>query len=524
MKIQLVTPRNPPSFWTFDSVLDLLAVDCIFPNLSMPTVAGLTPAGHDLILSDENLDPVPLDLDVDLVGITGYPIHRDRIHELAGGFRAHGHLVVIGGPYATLFPDEAATIADVVVVGEAEETWPVFLADLEAGHPLPRYTAARRPDLTHAPMPRFDLIEVDRYHAMAIQFSRGCPFRCEFCDITTMYGRKPRTKSVANMIDEIDECHALGARQVFIVDDNFAGNKRLARELLSAMAAWGRFHGYPLEFNTEISLDVAEDLELLRLMRDANFSTVFVGIESPNLDALAETGKTQNTRRDLIESVRRFHDHGIQVQAGMIVGFDADGHDIFERQAAFAQQARIPIVMAGLLQAIPGTRLHERVRAEGRLLELSTGDQFAPSNIVPLQMTAAELHDGYRDLLLQLYDWRAYEDRTVAFLLDRGEHVSAASSVSRRDLRTLPGVLGLFVGRHGLRRARFSWRLLWRVGRRRPSAIPEALSFIVMHKAMYDYTQRVAAGLTAPTVPDRRPVPMPVPVTIDARPVNVASR
>jgi radical SAM superfamily enzyme YgiQ (UPF0313 family) len=500
MRIQLVTPKNPPSFWTFDSVLDLLDVDCIFPNLSMPTVAGLTPPGHELVLSDENLGPVPLDLEVDLVGITGYPIHRDRIVALAAAFRARGRLVVLGGPYATLFPEEASEIADVVFVGEAEETWPVFLAELAAGVRRSRYVAERRPDLSNVPMPRFDLVEVDRYHAMAIQFSRGCPFRCEFCDITTMYGRTPRTKSVASMLAEIEACHAAGARQVFIVDDNFAGNKRLAKQLLVAMADWSREHHYPLEFNTELSLDVTEDPELLDLLREANFTTVFVGIESPNLAALAETGKTQNTRSDLVESVRRFHEHGIQVQAGMIVGFDADGTDIFDQQAAFAQQAHIPIVMVGMLQAIEGTRLYDRVLAEGRLIHTRTGDQFTQSNIVPANMTPEQLHAGYRRLLATLYDWKAYEDRTVGFLLQRGPHASSASLFSRRDLRALPGVLGLFFGRHGLRRARFSWRVLGRVARRRPSAMVEALSFIVMHKAMYDYTQSILDGLVAPVL------------------------
>lgn len=498
MKIQLVTPRNPPSFWTFDSVLDLLGVDCIFPNLSMPTVAALTPPGHDLVLSDENLDPVPLDLEVDVVGITGYPIHRDRIVQLAADFRARGRLVVLGGPYATLFPDEAATIADVVVVGEAEETWPAFLDDLAAGHHRARYDAADRPDLTEAPMPRFDLLEVDRYHAMTIQFSRGCPFRCEFCDITTMYGRTPRTKSTSRMMAEIEACRVAGVRQVFIVDDNFTGNKRLAKALLRAMAEWGRAHDYPIEFNTELSLDVTQDAELLGLLRAANISTVFVGIESPNLAALAETGKTQNTRGDLIAGVRRFHEHGIQVQAGMIVGFDADGPDIFERHAAFAQQAAIPIVMVGMLQAVAGTRLFDRVLAEGRLIDTTSGDQFVGSNIVPTQMTPTQLYEGYRWLLGQLYDWRAYEERTVSLLRRRGAHASPGLGVSRRDLRAARGVAGLFLGRDGWRRARFSWRVLLRVALRRPSATVEALSFIVMHKAMYDYTAKIVPTLVAP--------------------------
>ena len=513
----MVTPKNPPSFWTFDSILPVLGVDCIFPNLSMPTVAGLTPAGHDVTLSDENLDPVPLDRDADVVGLTGYPIHKPRIVDLARQFRTRGRLVAIGGPYASLFPDEAATIADVVFVGEAEHTWPMFLDELALGKHRARYEASEKPDLTEAVMPRFDLVDARRFHAMTIQFSRGCPFRCEFCDIIVVYGRKPRTKAVERLLGEVEACLAAGTRQVFIVDDNFAGNKRLTRELLTELAAWGRQRGYPIDFNAELSLDVAQDAELLRLLREAHFTTVFVGIESPNPSALAEAKKTQNTRQDIVESVRRFHDHGIQVQAGMIVGFDADTTAIFDQQAAFAQRARIPIVMAGMLQAVEGTPLFDRIAAEGRLLSPSTGDQFNHSNIVPMNMTTDELYAGYRDLLAQLYDWRAYEDRAVAFLLQRGARVRSSRKVSRRDLRALRGIAGLFLGRDGLRRARFSWHFLLRIARRRPSAIREALSYIVMHKAMYDYTQGLLTSLAPPSSAERLPAPT-VPVTLSTRP------
>lgn len=498
MRIQLVTPANPKSFWTFDAILDVLGVDCIFPNLSMPTVGGLTPPEHEIILSDENLDPVPLDLDVDLVGLTGYPVHLPRITELAREFRARGKLVVIGGPFASLHPDQAAELADVVFVGEAEETWPQFLTDLAAGEYKARYDVGERPDLADAPIPRFDLVDASRYWAMTVQFSRGCPFRCEFCDIIVVYGRKPRTKAVSRLIAEIEACLEAGARQVFIVDDNFAGNKRLARELLSALADWSKEHNYPIDFNAEVSLDVAEDLELLRLMREANFTTVFVGIESPNTTALLEARKTQNTRNDIFDSLKRIYDHGIQVQAGMIVGFDDDGPEIFAQQVAFAQAANIPIMMSGMLQAIEGTPLFDRKLSEGRLIQALAGDQFSHSNIIPVKMTLEELYAGYRRLLTELYDWKAYEDRTVGFLLQRGERKKSGRAVSRRDLRAMWGILGLFLGRDGWRRVRFSWRVLGRVLRHRPAAWREALSFIAMHKAMYDYTKGVVAGLVAP--------------------------
>src|SRR5690606_24107919 len=218
-----------------------------------------------------------------------------------------------------------------------------FLRDFARGAWQPEYRPAEKPDLSRSPLPRFDLLPIDRYHAMTIQFARGCPFQCEFCDIIVVYGRRPRAKRVEQVMAEIAECHRLGARQIFVVDDNFIGNKKLAKELLREIGRWGRAHRHPIEFNTEVSLNAAQDEELLELLRDANFTTVFVGIESPRRESLQETRKTQNTRGDLVESVRRIQSYGIQVQAGMIVGFDADDTDIFEEQLRFIQEARIPV-------------------------------------------------------------------------------------------------------------------------------------------------------------------------------------
>ena len=270
MKIHLVTPRNPQSFWTYDEILPSLGKKCIFPNLSMPTVAGMTPREHEVTICDENVEEIDFDVEADIVGVTGYIIHKERMIEILEEFRRRGHFVVVGGPYASLCPEELTEHADVVFADEAEETWPRFLRDFEAGSWKSEYRPVEKPDMTLSPTPRFDLVPVDRYHAMTIQFARGCPFTCEFCDIIVVYGRKPRTKTVDQVMTEIQECHRLGARQVFIVDDNFIGNKKLAKELLREMARWGEERGYPVDFNTEVSLNVAQDEELLELMRAAN--------------------------------------------------------------------------------------------------------------------------------------------------------------------------------------------------------------------------------------------------------------
>jgi radical SAM superfamily enzyme YgiQ (UPF0313 family) len=487
VKIHLVTPRNPQSFWTYDAILPTLGKDCIFPNLSMPTVAGLTDRRHEVTLCDENVEAIDFDVEADVVGVTGYIIHKARMLEIMAEFRRRGRFVVVGGPFASLCPEELRAHCDVVFVDEAEETWPEFLRDFEAGAPKSEYRAKEKPDLTTSPMPRFDLLDVGRYHALTIQFARGCPFTCEFCDIIVIYGRRPRAKSPAQVMAEIRECHRLGAEQVFIVDDNFIGNKKLAKELLRELAEWGRENGYPLDFNTEVSLNVAQDEELLALMRAANFTTVFIGIESPRVDSLLETKKGQNTRGDLVESVRRVQSYGMQVQAGMIVGFDHDDVSIFEEQLRFIQDARIPVSMTGMLQALPKTPLYERVAREGRLLDASTGDQFALSNIQPERMSRLEFYRGYRWLMEQLYDFGNYRERTLAFLLERGGQANRGMNIRRRDLGRLLRILRETLVRGGPRRAWFTLSLLAATLVRRPAAFKEAVSFAIVHRAFHAY-------------------------------------
>jgi radical SAM superfamily enzyme YgiQ (UPF0313 family) len=497
MKIHLVTPRNPPSFWTYDDILPTLGKRCIFPNLSMPTVAGLTPAHHEVTLCDENVAEIDFDVEADVIGLTGYIIHKARMLEIAAEFRRRGRFVVIGGPYASLCPEELRAHCDVLFVGEAEETWSDFLRDFEAGCWKTEYEPDELPDLTTSPTPRFDLLDIDRYHALTIQFARGCPFTCEFCDIIVVYGRRPRAKSVAQVMAEVRECHRLGANQVFIVDDNFIGNKKLAKELLREMARWGAENGYPIDFNTEVSLNVAQDETLLELLRAAHFTTVFIGIESPRVASLEETKKIQNMRGDLVESVRKVQSYGIQVQAGMIVGFDHDDEAIFEEQLRFIQEARIPVSMTGLLQAMPKTPLYHRVRKEGRLLEESTGDQFVLSNILPKQMTRRRLYQGYRRLVDQLYDFRNYRERTLAFLLHRGAQMREGLALRRGDLSQFLRILKDDVILGGPRRAWFTLSLLGATLLRRPSVFKDAVSFALVHRAFYDYMHRLGGRLDA---------------------------
>ncbi len=494
MRIYLVTPRNPPSFWTYDEILPSIGKRCLFPNLSMPTIAGLTGPEHEVVLCDENVEDVDLDVDADIVGITGYLVHRERVWELANAFRQRGRFVVIGGPFASLCPEELRGRCDVLFVDEAEETWPQFLRDFAAGSWRDEYRAAEKPDLRLAPMPRFDLLQVDRYHALTVQFARGCPYTCEFCDIIVVYGRKPRAKDVAQVIAEVDACHRLGARQVFIVDDNFIGNRKLAKALLAELAAWNAARGYPMHFQTEVTLNLAQDDECLALMRAARFSTVFVGIESPRAASLVGARKLQNLREDMLASVHKIQSFGIQVQAGMIVGFDDDDALIFDEQAAFLEAARIPVTMIGMLQAMPKTPLHARITAAGRLAGGSIGDALVASNVIPLRMSRAELLRGYRRLIAHMYSFAGFRRRALGFLL----HVGAKQSghaYGAAEVRLFLRVLWATAIRASPRRAWFTLNLLLITLWRRPQMFEQALALAITHKALYAYVQRVCGEL-----------------------------
>ena len=491
MKIHLVTPRNPESFWTYDRILPSLGKRCIFPNLSMPTVAGLTGPDHEVTLCDENVDEIDFDVEADIVGVTGYIVHKQRMLEIADEFRRRGRFVVIGGPYASLCPEELRGRCDVLFVDEAEETWPQFLTDFANGEWHPEYRPHEKPDLTTSPTPRFDLLKVDRYHAMTIQFARGCPFNCEFCDIIVVYGRRPRVKSVPQVMAEIAECHRLGATQVFLVDDNFIGNKKLAKELLRAIADWSAANDHPMYFNTEVSLNVAQDEELLDLLRAARFTTIFIGIESPRKASLLETHKTQNMRGDLVENIRKIQDYGIQVQAGMIVGFDHDDESIFEEQLRFIQDARIPVSMTGMLQAMPKTPLHDRMAKEGRLVGDSVGDQFVFSNILPKTMSRIELYKGYRELIADLYDFRNFRRRTLEFILNRGRQVGDGMRVRKEEWALLARILRDTVIAASPRRAWFTLSLLGTTLWKNPSRLADAVGFAIVHKGLYEYMQHL---------------------------------
>ena len=495
MKVYLISPKNPESFWTFDRILPTLKKKCAISNLSLPTVAGITPREHEVELCDENVEPIDFETDADIVGLTGYIIHKQRIFDIAAEFRRRGKFVVAGGPFASLCPEELRDKVDVLFVDEAEYSWPQFLKDYQAGEWKSEYRQDDKPDMHDSPLPRFDLLKIDRYRTMALQFARGCPYSCDFCDIIVMYGRRPRTKTVDQVMAEVQEILQLGVRNIFVVDDNFIGNKKEAKELLIALADWQKANGYPIDFSTEVTLNVAQEDDLLRLMREANFTTIFIGIESPRKASLQETHKTQNLRESILESVHRIQRAGIEVMAGMIVGFDADDPSIFDEQFHFIQDARIPVSMTGLLNAPPKTPLHERLKRTGRLLADSIGDQFVFTNIVPQGMSSVQLYEGYKNLLERLYSYRNYRRRAMRLILSEGARIQTRFAARSQDLKILVRMLWTCVFGASPRRAWLTLSLLMETAMRRPGAIRDAIRLALLHKHLYEYMRATCKQL-----------------------------
>jgi radical SAM superfamily enzyme YgiQ (UPF0313 family) len=362
--------------------------------------------------------------------------------------KQRGLRTVVGGPI-TSARDAAIAEADYVVEGEAEELIGQLAADLECGEAKPHYKAPELPDLTQVPLPDLHLASLKSYSAMAVQYSRGCPFTCEFCDIIEIYGRRPRTKTPEQVLTELDQLYNLGWRgRVFLVDDNFIGNKKNVKILMPHLVEWMRNHKFPFSLLTEASMNLVEDLDLLRLMREAHFTSVFLGIETPVEESLKETTKFQNLRCDLLESVKLIQSYGIEVMAGFIVGFDSDPPDVFERQIKFIRDAAIPFSMVGLLTALPNTQLWRRLKAEGRLLKQSLGGNAfysADLNFIP-KMKAEDLVAGYRRIVETVYNPKEYFDRTLAFLSQLGsaartplvfsDLMAVARSIWRQGLRS----------------------------------------------------------------------------------------
>jgi radical SAM superfamily enzyme YgiQ (UPF0313 family) len=417
MKLLLINPRLPESFWSFTWAIGNVTRGkrAAISPLGLATVAALTPPGWDVEIIDENVKPIDWNATADVVGVCGMAVQFPRQREILAHFRTKGCHAVAGGSYASLCPEEYRDCADTVVAGEAEYIWPQFCRDFEKKVPLALYRETGTVNLEDSPTPRHDLLKLDKYQSVAVQFSRGCPFRCEFCDIIVTFGRKPRAKSLEQVERELDLLRSHGVRSVFFVDDNLIGHVPRCRELLRMLAEYQERHRYRFSFGAETSANVATHPELLPLLREANFGWVFIGIESPSRESLLETRKVQNTRADMLASLRTIYSHGIDVYASFVLGFDADDTTVFDRQYEFIVEAGILVASIALLIALPRTPLHERLQRDGRLRVPKEPhhlwNNLIGTNIVPHGMTCDELVAGYRDLVRRVTSDAVIADR-----------------------------------------------------------------------------------------------------------------
>ena len=480
MKILLVYPRYPDTFWSFRHALQFIGRKASFPPLGLLTVAAMLPGGWEKRLVDINVRSLT-DEELkwaDYVFISAMTVQRESALEVIVRCR---HLVVktvAGGPLFTACYEDFPEV-DHLVLGEAELTLPLFLEDLLEGEPRHLYTVDHWADLTNTPIPLWDLIDVRNYAAMNIQYCRGCPFDCEFCDITVLLGRKTRSKTKEQLIAELDSLHVRGwSGAVFFVDDNFIGDKgKLKREILPALIDWMGRNKHPFYFYTEASIDLADDPRLMELMVRAGFEEVFIGIETPHDVSHAESGKVQNRNRDLLASVKRIQQAGLQVHGGFILGFDSDPPTIFDKQILFIQESGIVTAMVGLLTALRGTRLHLRLAQEGRLLGQGTGNNTAINlNFVP-RMRAEVLIDGYWSILDTIYSPKNYYQRVIRLFREyRPRHM--------RKFNLQPGYVGallksiVLLGLIGKERLYF-WRLFFWTLLRKPRLFPQAITYAI---------------------------------------------
>jgi len=490
IKTLLVYPEIPPTYWSLKYALPFIGKRAVFPPLGLMTVGAMLPGEFDVTLVDMNVEALQESAvaGADLIMTSSMIVQKDSLEKVIGLCKKHGKTIVAGGPYPTSMNAQIPGV-DHFVLNEAEVTLPAFLEDFRNGKAKLLYSDTAKPDLALTPAPRFDLIRKGRYSTMALQYSRGCPHNCEFCDIIEMFGRVPRTKTPSQFMQEMDLLYEEGWRgSLFVVDDNFIGNRREVKKLLPEIAAWQQKRNYPFNLFTEATLVLAEDEPLMDQMVLAGFNMVFVGIETPDRETLAVTGKTQNLKADMLQSVRSIQAKGMEVSAGFILGFDGDKDDIFDRQIRFIQDAAIPTAMVGILTALPNTQLYRRLDAQGRITQDSVGGNTHDLrlNFVPT-MDLDRLFAGYKRVLATIYKPDRYFDRCLKLLKNTRKHRTSARRVGGTELRafTLSLLLQTF--------SSYSWsywKFMIRGFLAKPSMLAETVTMAVKGHHFFKMTQR----------------------------------
>ena len=440
MKILLVYPKTPSTFWGFEGALNFISKKSAEPPLGLITIAAILPDTWDLKLVDMNVSGL-LDDDIkwaDFIFLSGMSVQINSFKEVIRRSNILGTKIVAGGPLATIQHQDILGV-DHFVLNEAEITLPIFIKDLENGSPKKIYISSEFPDIIASPIPRWELLDIKKYASMSLQYSRGCPYDCEFCSITMLNGRRPRTKSKEQFLAELESLYKTGWRNsVFIVDDNFIGNKKkLKSELLPALVNWSKEKKYPFSFTTEVSINLADDGELIQLMVDAGFYSTFIGIETPNDESLVECGKFQNLNRNLIQSVKKLQRFGLMVSAGFILGFDNDPPNIFEIQKKFIQKSGIAVAMVGLLNVPLGTRLFKRLKSENRLINTTSGNNMdGRLDFIP-KMNHQKLINGYTEVLETIYSQKVYYERVKTFLREYHPQINKPVKISLNEIKAL---------------------------------------------------------------------------------------
>jgi len=480
LKILLVYPQYPDTFWSFRHALKFISKKAAYPPLGLLTVAAMLPGEWEKRLVDMNAASLT-DEDInwaDYVFIGAMVVQQNSVRELISRCKKLETKLVAGGPLFTTAGEEFEGV-DHFILGEAEAILPSFLEDLERGCAQHIYSSNERPDITKTPIPLWSLIDNKKYSTMSVQYSRGCPFNCEFCDIIVLNGNKPRTKAKDQILAELDALFDWGWRGgVFFVDDNFIGNKRkLKSVVLPAIIAWMKAKKYPFALSTEASINLADDEELMQLMVEAGFHTVFVGIETPNEESLVECNKSQNQNRDLVASVKKIQNHGLEVQGGFIVGFDSDPISIFKSQISFIQKSGIVTAMVGLLNAPVGTRLHQRLKEENRLLKDMTGDNTDCSlNFIP-KMNYETLVDGYKQVINTIYSPKDFYERVKTFLKEYRPQRERRDRIQFYQIRAF--IRSMWILGVKERGRRYYWRLFISSLLKYPRTFPLCMSLAV---------------------------------------------
>lgn len=496
MRVLLIYPLFPKTFWSYEKILDLVDKKVLLPPLGLATVAAILPQEWEFKLVDRNVRSVTeAEWEwADMVILSAMIVQKQDLFDQIKAAKQHGKLVAVGGPYPTSVPQESQKAgADFLILDEGEITLPMFVEAVIAGKTSGVFRATEKPDVTITPIPRFDLLEREAYDMMSVQFSRGCPFQCEFCDIIVLYGRKPRTKTPAQLLAELDCLYELGWRGgVFMVDDNFIGNKRNVKLLLKELKVWMKEHEYPFRFDTEASVDLAQDTELMELMVESGFAAVFLGIETPDEDSLQLTKKFQNTRNSLVESVQSIIKAGLRPMAGFIIGFDGEKSGAGDRIIRFAEQATIPSTTFAMLQALPNTALWHRLEKEGRLRSSKDGNinQTTLMNFIPTR-PLDEIGREYIEAFCTLYDPITYLDRTYRCFLIMGK--PSWTAPAKMPEWKIVKAFATIVWRQGIKRkTRWKfWHHLFSIIKRNPAVLEHYLSTCAHNEHFLEYRQIV---------------------------------